>query len=107
MKETTIEKIRENLKYALILADLFLTGWTRHCLGSECVAVKIFGSDLEQLRTIGQQVNDVTKTVEGIVDLQLEPPANRTDPNQVRPSCCFSIWSSDNFEIIETAPMGE
>jgi len=36
------------------------------------LAVKIFGSDLEQL-LIGQQVNDVTKTVEGIVDLQLEP----------------------------------
>ncbi|GAB1543860.1 efflux RND transporter permease subunit [Scytonema sp. NUACC21] len=37
------------------------------------IAVKIFGSDLEQLRTIGKQVNEVMKTVEGIVDLQLEP----------------------------------
>lgn len=37
------------------------------------IAVKIFGSELEQLRTIGQQVNNVMQSVEGIVDLQLEP----------------------------------
>ncbi|MBW4486543.1 MAG: CusA/CzcA family heavy metal efflux RND transporter [Trichocoleus desertorum ATA4-8-CV12] len=37
------------------------------------IAVKIFGSDLEELRTLGQQVNDVMRSVEGIVDLQLEP----------------------------------
>jgi cation efflux system protein involved in nickel and cobalt tolerance len=37
------------------------------------IAVKIFGSDLMQLRTIGQQVEAQMKTVEGIVDLQLEP----------------------------------
>ncbi len=37
------------------------------------IAVKIFGPDLAQLRTIGQQVEAQMKTVEGIVDLQLEP----------------------------------
>jgi CzcA family heavy metal efflux pump len=37
------------------------------------IAVKIFGPDLEQLRTLGQQVNDAMQSVEGIVDLQLEP----------------------------------
>ncbi|OWY65531.1 CusA/CzcA family heavy metal efflux RND transporter [cyanobacterium TDX16] len=37
------------------------------------IAVKIFGPDLEQLRTLGSQVNEAMKTVEGIVDLQLEP----------------------------------
>jgi CzcA family heavy metal efflux pump len=37
------------------------------------IAVKIFGSDLTQLRTLGQQVEAQMKTVEGIVDLQLEP----------------------------------
>jgi cation efflux system protein involved in nickel and cobalt tolerance len=37
------------------------------------IAVKIFGPDLTQLRTIGQQVEAQMKTVEGIVDLQLEP----------------------------------
>jgi cation efflux system protein involved in nickel and cobalt tolerance len=37
------------------------------------IAVKIFGPDLTQLRTLGQQVEAQMKTVEGIVDLQLEP----------------------------------
>ncbi len=37
------------------------------------IAVKIFGADLEQLRRIGQQVETVMKTVDGVVDLQLEP----------------------------------
>jgi cation efflux system protein involved in nickel and cobalt tolerance len=37
------------------------------------IAIKIFGEDLEQLRIIGQQVNDIMATVDGIVDLQLEP----------------------------------
>jgi cation efflux system protein involved in nickel and cobalt tolerance len=37
------------------------------------IAVKIFGPDLAQLRAIGQQVEAQMKTVEGIVDLQLEP----------------------------------
>lgn len=37
------------------------------------IAVKIFGSDLEQLRTIGQQVEAQMQSVQGIVDLQLEP----------------------------------
>jgi CzcA family heavy metal efflux pump len=37
------------------------------------IAVKIFGPELEQLRILGQQVNDVMQAVEGVVDLQLEP----------------------------------
>jgi CzcA family heavy metal efflux pump len=37
------------------------------------IAVKIFGPDLEELRSIGQEVEEVMGTVEGVVDLQLEP----------------------------------
>jgi CzcA family heavy metal efflux pump len=37
------------------------------------IAVKIFGPDLEQLRTLGQQVQTAIKDVSGIVDLQVEP----------------------------------
>jgi cation efflux system protein involved in nickel and cobalt tolerance len=37
------------------------------------IAVKIFGPELEQLRTLGQQVNQAMQSVEGVVDLQLEP----------------------------------
>ncbi|MEG4942395.1 efflux RND transporter permease subunit [Microcoleus sp. F4-D5] len=37
------------------------------------IAVKIFGADLEELRTIGKQVEEAMKSVPGLVDLQLEP----------------------------------
>ncbi|MBD1859656.1 MULTISPECIES: efflux RND transporter permease subunit [Leptolyngbya] len=37
------------------------------------IAVKIFGADLEQLRTIGQQIEAQMQAIPGIVDLQLEP----------------------------------
>jgi len=37
------------------------------------IAVKIFGADLEQLRTIGQQVQAAMSNVGGVVDLQVEP----------------------------------
>ncbi|MEB3178111.1 MAG: efflux RND transporter permease subunit [Nostocaceae cyanobacterium] len=37
------------------------------------IAVKIFGSDLAKLREIGQQVEAQMKTVDGVVDLYLEP----------------------------------
>ncbi|AFZ01562.1 efflux RND transporter permease subunit [Calothrix sp. PCC 6303] len=37
------------------------------------IAVKIFGSDLGELRKIGQQVEEQMATVNGVIDLQLEP----------------------------------
>ncbi|MBD2605736.1 CusA/CzcA family heavy metal efflux RND transporter [Scytonema hofmannii FACHB-248] len=37
------------------------------------IAVKIFGSDLAELRKIGQQVEQQMATVNGVIDLQLEP----------------------------------
>lgn len=37
------------------------------------IAVKIFGSDLEQLRTLGSQVQSTMGQVQGLADLQLEP----------------------------------
>ncbi|MBW4613858.1 MAG: CusA/CzcA family heavy metal efflux RND transporter [Desmonostoc vinosum HA7617-LM4] len=37
------------------------------------IAVKIFGSDLAELRQIGEQVEAQMKTIDGVVDLLLEP----------------------------------
>lgn len=37
------------------------------------IAVKIYGSDLGELRKIGEQVRDAIQPIEGVVDLQLEP----------------------------------
>jgi nickel/cobalt tolerance cation efflux system protein len=35
--------------------------------------IKIFGSDLAELRSIGEQVRDTIEPIAGVVDLQLEP----------------------------------
>jgi CzcA family heavy metal efflux pump len=37
------------------------------------IAIKVFGPDLEELRSLGQQIETQMQRVEGIVDLQLEP----------------------------------
>ena len=37
------------------------------------LAVKVFGSDLDELRTLAKQVEGAMKSVNGIVDLQVEP----------------------------------
>lgn len=37
------------------------------------IAIKIFGPDLAELRSIGEQVRDTVEPIAGIVDLQLEP----------------------------------
>ncbi|BAU15793.1 cation efflux system protein (plasmid) [Leptolyngbya sp. NIES-3755] len=37
------------------------------------IAVKIYGAELDQLRTVGQQVQSTMNGIPGLVDLQLEP----------------------------------
>lgn len=37
------------------------------------IAIKIYGPELEQLRSLGRQVQSVVSTIEGVIDLQLEP----------------------------------
>lgn len=37
------------------------------------IAVKVFGPDLEKLRTLGQQVQTAMSRIQGLADLQLEP----------------------------------
>jgi len=73
-RETTIEKIREEFaRIPGVAANIggFISHRMDEVIGQECARRQNFRFR-EQLRTIGQQVNDVTKTVEGIVDLQLE-----------------------------------
>lgn len=73
------------------------------------IAVKIFGSDLNQLRAIGQKVNQEMETVPGIVDLQLEPQIpieqiqikfNRTAASR------YGLTVGQLSQIIETALNG-
>jgi cation efflux system protein involved in nickel and cobalt tolerance len=73
------------------------------------IAVKIFGTDLEQLRSLGQQVNDVMQSVEGIVDLQLEPqiPVEQIQIQFDRVAAArYGLTMGQLSETIETALNG-
>ncbi len=74
------------------------------------IAVKIFGPDLDQLRRIGAQVEEQMKTVEGIVDLQLEPqvPVPQIQIKFNRQAAGrYGLKIGELSEIIETALNGK
>ncbi|AFY90997.1 efflux RND transporter permease subunit [Chroococcidiopsis thermalis] len=74
------------------------------------IALKIFGPDLEQLRTLGSQVNEVMKSVEGIVDLQLEPqvPVEQIQIKFDRDAAArYGHTVGQLSEIVETALNGQ
>lgn len=77
-REATIEILREEFnKLPGVAANI--GGFISHRMDEVLsgvrsgIAVKIFGPDLEQLRAVGQAVEAAMDSVEGIVDLQLEP----------------------------------
>ncbi|MBD2316417.1 efflux RND transporter permease subunit [Phormidium tenue] len=73
------------------------------------IAVKIFGADLEQLRTIGQQVQAAMNNVNGIVDLQVEPqvPIKQLQIRFDRDAASrYGLQVGDLAETIETALNG-
>lgn len=77
-REASIELLRQEFaKIPGVAANI--GGFISHRLDEvlsgvrSAIAVKIFGSDLEQLRTIGQQVESAMSNISGVVDLQLEP----------------------------------
>lgn len=76
-RQASIEKLREEFaKLPGVAANV--GGFISHRMDEvlsgvrSAIAVKTYGPDLEQLRNIGRQVEEVMKTVEGVVDLQLE-----------------------------------
>ncbi|XZN90222.1 MAG: efflux RND transporter permease subunit [Microcoleus sp.] len=74
------------------------------------IAVKIFGPDLNQLRTIGAEVEEQMKTVAGIVDLQLEPqvPVQQIQIKFNRQAAGrYGLKVGELSEIIETALNGK
>ncbi|MEX0272027.1 efflux RND transporter permease subunit [Leptolyngbyaceae cyanobacterium UHCC 1019] len=73
------------------------------------IAVKIFGPELEQLRTLGQQVNDAMQSVGGVVDLQLEPqiPVEQIQIQFNRAAAArYGLTIGQLSETIETALNG-
>ncbi|KOP28014.1 cation transporter [Hapalosiphon sp. MRB220] len=113
-RERTIEKLREEFAKLPGVAPN-IGGFISHRMDEvlsgvrSAIAVKIFGPDLEQLRTIGQQVDNVMKTVDGIVDLQLEPqiPIEQIQIKFNRPAASrYGLTVGKLSEIIETALNG-
>ncbi len=73
------------------------------------IAVKIFGADLEQLRTIGQQVQAAMSNVGGVVDLQVEPqvPIKQLQIRFDRAAASrYGLHVGDLAETIETSLNG-
>ncbi|WP_017315869.1 efflux RND transporter permease subunit [Mastigocladopsis repens] len=113
-REGTIKKLREEFNKLPGVAPN-IGGFISHRMDEvlsgvrSAIAVKIFGPDLEQLRTIGSQVNEVMKTVDGIVDLQLEPqvPVEQIQIKFNRPAAArYGLTVGKLSEIIETALNG-
>ncbi len=113
-REETIEKLRQEFAKLPGVAPN-IGGFISHRMDEvlsgvrSAIAVKIFGPDLEELRTIGSQVNDVMKTVEGIVDLQLEPqvPVEQIQIKFDRAAASrYGLQVGQLSEIIETALNG-
>ena len=73
------------------------------------IAVKIFGSDLAELRAIGQEVEAEMSTISGVVDLQLEPqvPIKQIQILFDRTAAArYGIRVGDLAETVETALNG-
>lgn len=74
------------------------------------IAVKIFGSDLEQLRTLSKQVEAVMKSVPGIVDLQPEAqvPIEQIQIKFDRVAASrYGLTIGQLSEVVETALNGK
>jgi CzcA family heavy metal efflux pump len=74
------------------------------------IAVKVFGSDLEQLRTLGHAIETVMGGVKGVVDLQLEPqiPIRQIQIRFDRAAAArYGLNVGELSETIETALNGK
>jgi CzcA family heavy metal efflux pump len=73
------------------------------------IAIKIFGPELDQLRTIGQQVEAAMTNIPGVVDLQLEPqvPIKQVQIQFDRAAAArYGLKVGDLAQTIETALNG-
>ncbi|WP_337884450.1 efflux RND transporter permease subunit [Fischerella thermalis] len=113
-REESIETLRQEFaKLPGVAANI--GGFISHRLDEvlsgvrSAIAVKIFGSDLEQLRTIGKQVELTLSNIPGIVDLQLEPqvPIKQVQIRFDRSAASrYGLAVGDLAQTIETALNG-
>ncbi|MEO0835567.1 MAG: efflux RND transporter permease subunit [Cyanobacteria bacterium J06642_3] len=73
------------------------------------IAIKIFGSDLGELRQVGEQVRDAIKPISGLVDLQLEPqlPIRQVQIQYKREAAAnYGLSMQAISDVVETALNG-
>ncbi|HEY9849143.1 MAG TPA: efflux RND transporter permease subunit [Leptolyngbyaceae cyanobacterium] len=114
-REKSIEKMREEFaKIPGVAANI--GGFISHRMDEvlsgvrSAIAVKIFGPDLEQLRSVGKQVEAAISNIPGVVDLQLEPqvPIKQIQIQFDRTAAArYGLAVGDLAEIIETALNGK
>ncbi|MBC7971864.1 MAG: efflux RND transporter permease subunit [Verrucomicrobia bacterium] len=113
-RKATVEQVREafgNVPGAAPNVGGFISHRMDEVLSGvrSAIAVKIFGPDLEQLRSLGQQVNDVMQSILGVVDLQLEPqiPVEQIQIKFDRAAAArYGLTIGQLSETIETALNG-
>jgi len=77
-REGSIEKLREEFARIPGVAPN-IGGFISHRMDEvlsgvrSAIAIKVFGSNLEELRRLGSEVETAVSDIEGLVDLQLEP----------------------------------
>ncbi len=113
-REKTIEMIRQEFdKIPGVVPNI--GGFISHRMDEvlsgvrSAIAVKIFGPDLEELRTLGQQVQSAMGGVSGLVDLQLEPqvPIKQVQIQFDRNAAArYGLTIGELSEIVETALNG-
>jgi len=73
------------------------------------IAIKIFGSDLAELRRIGEEVRDAVEPIVGVVDLQLEPqlPVRQVQIRYDRDAAArYGLTMAQISAVVETALNG-
>lgn len=114
-RKATIEKVREEFAKLPGVAPS-IGGFISHRMDEvlsgvrSAIAVKIFGSELEQLRSIGAEVQAAMRDIQGVVDLQLEPqvPIKQIQIKFDRAAAArYGLSISKLSELIETALNGK
>ncbi|MFB2920690.1 efflux RND transporter permease subunit [Aerosakkonema funiforme] len=113
-RDKSIEKIREEFeKIPGVVPNI--GGFISHRMDEvlsgvrSAIAVKIFGPELEQLRTLGKQVQSAMSEVSGLADLQLEPqvPIRQVQIQFDREAAArYGLTIGELSETIETALNG-
>ncbi|MGF1589033.1 MAG: efflux RND transporter permease subunit [Pleurocapsa sp.] len=113
-REANVKQLRETfLKLPGVVPNI--GGFISHRMDEvlsgvrSAIAIKIFGSDLGELRQIGEQVRDAIEPIEGVVDLQLEPqlPIRQVQIQYKRGAAAnYGLSMEAISEVVETALNG-